>query len=798
MEAPSTDDVYDVVICGTDLIQSILSSALSRAGKKVLHCDGNEWYGGFDAVLQNGSTLDSFIQGFQEITSELHHAVNPELSACGVSEKLNDRGIGLLELLPREKYADLRLHSQTFISDVELRATVEGRRESFDTVSSTLLDNNEMDNPTKPSATIVEDGSPTAANAEGLENKLETQQPCLLQHGFSLDLSPSLIYASGDAVYGLVKSGVADYLEFKSLKGVYLLMPEDESMKQKNRSGRNEFCSGKVRAQEIPEDNESTLETFNSNRTHSLIPYRVPCSKGDVFRSKLLSPVDKRRLMKFLQLISDYGLTKESVPPNDAESTDAADGTATTSNAEVVQNQSLPTKESSADATSTESMADDAMYSINERHLNRGRALSRPQNKAKPSCTEMDSLIRCIRDDVDFSDFLADVVKLPPRLCSVVTHALAMAPFGNLNHPESSQTLSHHRYLTKSGVDDLLRHMSALGRFGDTAFLVPMYGSGELSQAFCRSGAVYGSTYMLRRAPLSITVKMNERSVDDLVVRAVTLSGEEHIGALGDVDTDDTAKKVIMCDHVIVPNTMVPRPFMSSSVRVRIYRRISILQGKIISQQDTKDCSDDGEQRYVIVIPPGTNGLDNRSAIHGVALDDSAFVAPAGKGFTLLHLTTSVFEAENDCDSACLDLLGKTVQFLIASQSSADGSATDRATTEFHHLAFSYATDLPLTYTGNEFNSVASGLHICHRGIQSITCDYAFREAKRIFDSICPDADFLSLAKNVADSIIYKNIDDSDDEKLVLSSALDIIQHSIEDKTEPDGTTSMNSANKLL
>ena len=38
------DDEYDVIICGTDLIQSILSSALSRAGKKVLHCDGKYFY----------------------------------------------------------------------------------------------------------------------------------------------------------------------------------------------------------------------------------------------------------------------------------------------------------------------------------------------------------------------------------------------------------------------------------------------------------------------------------------------------------------------------------------------------------------------------------------------------------------------------------------------------------------------------------------------------------------------------------------------------------------------------------
>ena len=31
---------YDVVVCGTDLAQSILASALSRAGQRVLHVDG--------------------------------------------------------------------------------------------------------------------------------------------------------------------------------------------------------------------------------------------------------------------------------------------------------------------------------------------------------------------------------------------------------------------------------------------------------------------------------------------------------------------------------------------------------------------------------------------------------------------------------------------------------------------------------------------------------------------------------------------------------------------------------------
>ncbi|CAN0518640.1 unnamed protein product, partial [Scytosiphon promiscuus] len=44
-----------------------------------------------------------------------------------------------------------------------------------------------------------------------------------------------------------------------------------------------------------------------------------------------------------------------------------------------------------------------------------------------------------------------------------------------------------------------LRHISALGRFGETAFITPMYGVGELSQSFCRMAAVHGAICILRR-----------------------------------------------------------------------------------------------------------------------------------------------------------------------------------------------------------------------------------------------------------------------------------------------------------
>jgi hypothetical protein len=195
-----------------------------------------------------------------------------------------------------------------------------------------------------------------------------------------------------------------------------------------------------------------------------------------------------------------------------------------------------------------------------------------------------------------------------------------------------------------------------------------------------------------------------------------------------------------------------------------------------MSQQDNQDY-EDTEQRYAVVIPPETPGLNNASAVHGIILDDSAFVAPARKGHTVLHLTTSVLESGESSDDACLDILFKSVQLVLDSQCSNE----DRAK-ECHHISFSYSIDI---VKPSDAQPIASGLHICYRDTQSITCDYAFREAKRIFEQICPEADFLALAKKVEDSIVYKNNDDSDDERMVLSNALDMIQDGVGGVVKP-------------
>ena len=81
------------------------------------------------------------------------------------------------------------------------------------------------------------------------------------------------VLSSGLAVEGMLASGVAEYVEFKPLEA--LLWLEDDQDTQ-TKGSRGQLLS------------------------------RVPCSKGDVFGTKMLAPMDKRRLMKFIQLSSEY------------------------------------------------------------------------------------------------------------------------------------------------------------------------------------------------------------------------------------------------------------------------------------------------------------------------------------------------------------------------------------------------------------------------------------------------------------------------------------------------------------
>jgi RAB protein geranylgeranyltransferase component A len=315
-----------------------------------------------------------------------------------------------------------------------------------------------------------------------------------------------------------------------------------------------------------------------------------------------------------------------------------------------------------------------------------------------------------------------------------------------------------------------------------------MYGSGELSQAFCRSAAVFGATYLLRRRPLAIKVgkyddnddndddenitdnenNQNSKMKNKQIVKGIVLSQDTLDNSSPDEGFQQQqickTPKTIKCSHVVLPVNTMGNKYSQKDGRLskirRIVRRISVLSGKVIP-------TDSGEQRHVIFIPP-SDTIGNTHAIHGVLLDHSVSVAP--RGCTLFHLTTTVTDWVGDDDpSAILERAQASVL-----KSKLTTATSQKSPIELYHVSFSH--ECPQLDEA-EMTHHPDGMHFCGHTGQELTADVAFEQAQKIFSSICPGLKFMGLS-NAIDEVIRDRVEEKgydDDEKNLLESALDII-----------------------
>ncbi|CAI5729763.1 unnamed protein product [Hyaloperonospora brassicae] len=246
---------------------------------------------------------------------------------------------------------------------------------------------------------------------EGFANETVKEELLQQSSSFSIDVNPRLMLSSEHLVEILITSGVGRYLEFAAIERTYV-----------------HFQPSALGVQQSEEE-----DIYNDT------VWEVPCSKRDVFQSKLLGMVEKRQLMKFLQFVADYGETH-------------------------ILHEDVKTK--------------------NERTLALGRALKRPQNKV--SQTDEDAEIAAYLDR-PFQELLEEHFKLSNKLQQVVVYCVGLASF-----PATKNQIS-----ARDGLAAVYRYVASIGRFTGTAFLAPLYGISELAQSFCRLSAVYGGIYVL-------------------------------------------------------------------------------------------------------------------------------------------------------------------------------------------------------------------------------------------------------------------------------------------------------------
>jgi RAB protein geranylgeranyltransferase component A len=749
---------YDVILFGTGLTQSILASALTRAGQSILHVDGNDFYGEREAVFSLGSFInwtDDIMkrknenkkgeQKMDEHDKSQYVSVNRAgpLSSIEIHSSTKSNGIcfakGMHVVTP---------YGQGIIQSLPIAASALDNNKSKEEHQSLIITLNNwiMANGKSPTAYFGYEHDKNV-NDENYWNKDEfhskmtqfyTQNHDVLplstfqfqqyilgqKRDYAFDLTPGLLYANGHAVNGLVESKVSEYCEFKSILGLHLFM-------QQEKSGSSRIigaASRKNKIQNMTYASTSTT-TASTDLKQQFQLSRVPCSKRDVFQTKLLSPVEKRKLMKFLQMAFDYATsastrTKESTTTNE---------------------------------TTNNSSEADAVTSLNERQLQQGRSLYRPQNKSVAT-TDIEKLQECMNGGMNFDEYLSVEHKLPPRLRNIVIYALAMGYNHDISGDSSSP--SSLSYSTKQGMDDLSQHLQSLGRYGSTAFLVPLYGTGELSQAFCRSAAVHGGTYLLRRAISKVFLNDSNNDEEEGVVSGILLNETSC-----EDDEESKKDKIIPTKHIVLPSDSIEIiKGYGKNKKQRILRKISIVRGKLLFDASIEST----EQRHIIVIPPNTIG--NKNVIHVIAMDESAQIAPKFNGqefsSTVLHLTTII---EDDEDIYILD---KASESILYNQIELGVSTIE----ELYHINFSYETKATLQDQRGNVNY--QGLHVCN-SLQSITVEASFKQASKIFQRICPNLNFLQYSQEMDEKVKESRFgivdEDEDHDKTALESAMNLM-----------------------
>ncbi|XP_029304234.1 rab proteins geranylgeranyltransferase component A 1 isoform X2 [Cottoperca gobio] len=603
MAAEDLPSEFDVVILGTGLAESVVAAAFSRVGQRVLHLDRRSYY----AANWASFTFNALLTWIQQ-----HHE-GPQPEEVQDWSSLLEEGEELIYLSNSDSASISNLQVFCFTSEEdeeeETPNTTEEERGAADEdavkETSESADLKEEESHQKPEETAARDGeqltnkdtfdllqasqnegeepnahqpTPIAAPSQSEPTRKKISYAQLVKEGrrFNIDLVSKLMYSRGSLVDLLIKSNVSRYAEFKNVTRILT------------------YRQGKVE--------------------------QVPCSRADVFASRQLSVVEKRKLMRFL-----------------------------TSCAEETE----------------------------EQRAYNGRP---------------------------YLEFLTDQ-QLGENLQHFLLHSIAMVT-------EDTPT--------EEGLASTRHFLRCLGRYGNTPFLFPVYGLGEIPQCFCRMCAVFGGVYCLRHSVSGLLLERDSNRCKAVI---------------------DSRGQRINCSHFIVEEGFVgaDRKRVATPPRF-LSRAVLITDGSLLPSESEQQVS-------MVMVPPAAGG----PVVRMVELCPSTMTCIPGT--YLVHLTCqSVGSAYED--------LSPVVTRMFRTPESHD---QEKRPSVLWCLYFNMADGSGLEAEGHD---LPANVYVCSGPDGALGHDHAVRQAEDIFQKILPEEDFCPPAPNPED-IIYdtENTSTGEDER---------------------------------
>ncbi|XP_027957302.1 rab proteins geranylgeranyltransferase component A 1 isoform X2 [Eumetopias jubatus] len=301
-------------------------------------------------------------------------------------------------------------------------------------------------------------------------------------------------------------------------------------------------------------------------------------------------------------------------------------------------------------------------------------------------------------EEITFSEYLK-TQKLTPNLRYFVLHSIAM----------TSETACN----TVDGLKATKNFLRCLGRYGNTPFLFPLYGQGELPQCFCRMCAVFGGIYCLRHSVQCLVVDKESRKCKAII---------------------DQFGQRIISKHFLVEDSYFSENTCSHVQYRQISRSVLITDRSVLKM--------DSDQQISILTVPGEE--PGTFAVRVIELCPSTMTCM--KGTYLVHLTcTSSKTAREDLEPVVQKLFTPYTETEIENEE-----------VEKPRLLWALYFNMrdSSDVSRNSYNDLPSNVYVCSGPDCGLGNDNAVKQAETLFQLICPNEDFCPPPPNPEDIII--------------------------------------------
>ncbi|XP_054786332.1 rab escort protein 1 [Prosopis cineraria] len=203
-------------------------------------------------------------------------------------------------------------------------------------------------------------------------------------------------------------------------------------------------------------------------------------------------------------------------------------------------------------------------------------------------------------------------MRLPSKIKSILMYAIAMVDYDQENNELCDDLLK-----TKEGIERLALYSSSVGRIPNApgALIYPIYGEGELPQAFCRRAAVKGCIYVLRMPVIAL-----------LVDKATGLYKGIKVASGQDLYSDQL---------ILDPSFTVPSLLPSSPTDYSI-ERIHILSQREVKKMVARGICITGSSiktdvtNCLVVYPPRSLYPEQHTSVRALQIGSNLAVCPSG------------------------------------------------------------------------------------------------------------------------------------------------------------------------